>query len=68
MIAKNGSKALIRAYWRYSYSGSDAWHAEKNLHTEEEWKEILRERHKEGSYNQGRSLNKWNEIIINKAN
>jgi hypothetical protein len=68
MIAKNGSKALIRSYWRYSYPGSDAWHAEKNLHTEEEWKEILRERHKEGSYNQGRSLNKWNEVIINQAN
>ena len=68
MIAKNGSKALIRAYWRYEYPGSEAWHAEKNQNTEEAWKEILRERHKEGSLKQGRSLNKWNEMIINKAN
>lgn len=68
MIAKNGSKALIRAYWRYQYPGSEAWHAEKNQNTEEDWKEILRERHKEGSLNQGRSLNKWNEMIINKVN
>jgi hypothetical protein len=64
MIAKGGSKALIRAYWRYEYPGSEAWHSEKAQHSEEEWTEILRERHKEGSYNQGRSLNKWNEKII----
>ena len=29
MVAKGGSKALIRAYWRYDYPGSEAWHSEK---------------------------------------
>jgi len=66
IIAKNGSKALIRAYWRYEFPGSDNWHAEKAQYSEEEWKEILRERHKEGSFNQGRSLNKWNEMLMKK--
>lgn len=64
MIAKNGSKALIRAYWRYEYPGSEDWHIEKSQHTEEEWKDILRERHKEVSFAQGRSLNKWNEMHL----
>lgn len=64
MIAKNGSKALIRAYWRYEYPGSESWHLEKSQHTEEEWKDILRERHKAGSFEQGRSLNKWNEMHL----
>lgn len=64
MIAKNGSKALIRAYWRYEYPGSEAWHLEKAQYTDEEWKDILRERHKEKSLNQGRSLNKWNEMHL----
>jgi hypothetical protein len=64
LIANNGSKALVRAYWRYEYPGSASWHEEKSQHTEEEWKEILRERHKEGSFQQGRSLNKWNQMHI----
>lgn len=64
MVAKNGSKALIRAYWRYEYPGSEAWHQEKANHTDEEWKDILRERHKNGAFQQGRSLNKWNDMHL----
>ena len=60
MIARNGIKYLIRTYWKYEYEGSDAWHLEKSQHTEDEWKQILRERHKEKSYIQGHSLQKWN--------
>jgi hypothetical protein len=62
MIARNGIKYLIRTYWKYEYPGSDAWHLEKSQHTEDEWKEILRERHKERSLTSGQSLNKWNQL------
>jgi len=60
MIASNGIKYLIRTYWKYEYEGSEAWHAEKAQYSEDEWKDILRERHKEKSLMQGRSLGKWN--------
>lgn len=60
MIARNGIKYLIRTYWKYEYEGSEAWHLEKSQHTEDEWKEVLRQRHKEGSMKQGKSLEKWN--------
>lgn len=62
MIASNGIKYLIRTYWKYEYPGSDAWNLEKSQYSEEEWKEILRERHKKGSYDQGQSLSKWNHF------
>jgi hypothetical protein len=62
MIARNGTKYLIRTYWKYEYEGSDAWHQEKSQHSEDEWKEILRQRHKEASIMHGRSLNKWNQF------
>ena len=60
LISKNGKKHLTRTYWRYDDPGSDKWHEDKKNHSEEEWKDILRERHSSKSRSQGESLNKWN--------
>jgi hypothetical protein len=45
-VAKNNDKYIIRSYWRYLYDGDPEYLKEKSNYSEEDWKNILKEKYK----------------------
>lgn len=44
-ITRNGSKYILRSYWKTSYEGSPEYFEEKSKYTEEEWPIKLKEKY-----------------------
>lgn len=45
VLPMDGNKRyLIRSFLMYNYEGSDEWHKEKSLHSEEEWNKLEKQR------------------------